>query len=226
MAVSKGVRHAVVVVAGAVAMATVPLRPAAATSPSATHSRFQAGYEDLGSAATATASDTFTAPTPTCTTEGAEAIGAGMSTASAFETGAVLLTGCSKTTVEHEAGLDITGSLNSAGLTISPDDVIHVSASESATQSKVVCKDLTTGRTGTGSGGGGTVRPVVGAFRVTSVVPNFGKVRITAAKVDGATPAAASASASDLYSSSHILQIATGVLSSSGEAFTLTFEHS
>ena len=228
-------RYAVVAAGLSASLVMVPLVPAQATPASPGHSTTFAGYQDPTTTTKATASDSFVAPTLTCPSSSEQSglpIGAGMVTSSTWDSGAVLVFGCNGTTPAYEAAFFVNGRLIAAHFIPNAGDVLHASAAESATSTRLVLKDVTQGISDTKArASGAAVLPVVGAFSLSgnlsgTPIPNFGKVRISGAKLDGSTPQASSAVAYDLYSSTSQLQIATSALSPRGNAFSVTFKHS
>jgi hypothetical protein len=57
-------------------------------------------------------------------------------------------------------------------------------------------------------------------------IPAFSKVTFASAKIDGKTPAAVHAVATDMKTTGGTLQIATSPLSATGNSWTETFKHS
>jgi hypothetical protein len=114
-------------------------------------------------------------------------------------------------------------------------DTIHVSVSSSATATKATLKDVTQGLSKSISGTGATnaddfagmdtVDVTSGTTTTQLPVPNFGKDKFSAGKMDGTTVKGAAAVAYNLKSGSDI-QIATGALNATGNGWAEIFKAS
>jgi hypothetical protein len=114
-----------------------------------------------------------------------------------------------------------------------PGDVIQVSVSESTTATKATFTDVTKKLSATESSPtGGTNSFIIDGITALSTssgqlgVPPFGTDRFSLGKIDGDTVAASGAVAVSMQTSGAVLQIATGTLNSTGNAWNEIFKHS
>jgi hypothetical protein len=225
------------VIAAAPAASAATAHPLAARfAPAANATRTsKAGYELTHAPASASASDNFTVPTLTCPPTGTSAInlGAFIHTSSAL-TGGYVTAECSSGTAVYTGVMAWNGTTGHVGWTPAAGDLIKVSASQTATAATVDFVDITKGLTagGTIPGAATNSSVLVGMTSVLSSsntklpVPPFGTERFNEGTIDGRTVKASGAVAEDMQTSTHVLQIHTDALSSTGKAWSEVFRHS
>ena len=114
-----------------------------------------------------------------------------------------------------------------------PGATVTLKVSESATATKVKLTDVTTGKTQSASGTGGTNVDVfegVDALDNSSTGaqlpnPDFSTITCSGGKIDSVTVGAAGASGINEQTSGGTLQILTGALNAGGNGWTETYEH-
>jgi hypothetical protein len=198
----------------------------------------QAGYEITTAPASSSASASFTVPTVTGCTSKLTGIGAGSliftgsgSTASA--SGVLVFIVCQSGSPLYQAQGIVNGTATAFSVAVAPGDAVSTSVSVTATKTKVTFKDTTKAFSKSLSGAGAVPAVVLDGIDslvnsstgVKLPIPKFGTINYSAAKEDGKTPKAAAATAVDMTTTAHKLQILTGALSTAGNAWTETFKH-
>lgn len=221
--------------------------PAGASTTSATRLSFaaanatstgQAGYEVTTAPAKSSASATFTVPAAKGCTSTASGIAAGSliftgSGSTASISGVGVFIECNGGAPAYAAVAVVNGTGTQLAVTISPGDVVTTSSSVTATKVKVSFKDTTKNFAKTLSGAGAVSAVVLDGIdslvqgTTQLPVPNFKKISYSAGLEDGKTPKAAGAIAVDMATAATppVLQIKTGPLSATGNAWTETFKH-
>jgi hypothetical protein len=140
--------------------------------------------------------------------------------------------------VFYSAGDYVNDAVGPTTLLPAAGDTLVATVTVSATKTTVTIKDVTQAKTATATGTTPTGETGIKVFAGMSNIPNpptstttfwpithFGKVKFSAAKLDGATPMAAGATAFDLVKGT-TTQISTGALNLTGNGWTATFKHS
>jgi hypothetical protein len=191
-----------------------------------------AGYV-LKAPASATGATTFTVPALKCTaTQSGIELGAFVVGTTGF-TGAGVFAVCQGGTALFAGILNVPGKQVVTAFTPAPGDVVVVSASESAGKSRASLKDLKQVKSAALSGGGASnvaiLEGISALINNTTnqqlPVPSFGKVPYSKASADGKTLKAAGATAVNMETATHVLQIQTSLLGSTGNTFSETFKH-
>jgi hypothetical protein len=234
---------AVVVAAGAGlgVIAAAPAASAATAHPLAGHlaavsapSTSMAGYVLASPPASASASDKFKVPTVTCPPTGTYGIGVGVFLFTSLGlTGAEVTAECSSGTAVYTAQW-LEHGVSGGAFTVAAGDTIEAQAFQTATQTQAVILDRTK-RFGTewgsfvGAANSGVlvgINALVSSSNTQLPVPPFGSERFNNGTIDGGTVLASGAVAENMRTSTRVLQIHTGVLNSTGTAWTEVFKHS
>jgi hypothetical protein len=199
-----------------------------------------AGYVITTAPASASASESFKVPALSCTATPnsgialTAVIATTIGTTASDTLGAVFAV-CDTstgTTPVYEAVVVVNGSQTVATFVPKAGDKINIAATETATSAKASVKDVTQAKSFAKSApAGGTNSAVLDGMlallngTTQLPVPNFGTAHFTSGKIDGTTVSAAHAIAVDMKTSGGILQIHTGALSTTGNAWSEIFKH-
>ena len=233
---------AVVVAAGAGlgVIAAAPAASAATAHPLTGHlaavsapSTSMAGYVLASPPASASASDKFKVPTVTCPSTGTYGIGLGAFLFTSLGlTGGEVTAECSSGTAVYTAQW-LEHGVSGGAFTVAAGDVIKAQASQTATTTNASIVDFTKhiGSVFSSNVGAANSAVLVGINALVSAttqlpVPPFGRSRFAVGAIDGGTVLASGAVAYDMNATTHLLQIHTGALSSTGTAWTEFFRHS
>jgi hypothetical protein len=208
---------------------------AARLAPANASSASMAGYVLAHPPASASAGDKFKVPTLTCPPTGTYgiALGAFISTSSG-PTYAEVTAECSSGTAVYAGILADNGRTGTVSFTPAAGDLMKVSVDESTTSTSAALSDLTK-RVGEGSvSTAGAMNhnildgmhALVGRSHTQLPVPPFGTERFAAGRIDGGTVSASGAVAENMRTSTRVLQIHTGILNSTGTAWSELFRHS
>jgi hypothetical protein len=210
--------------------------PLIVASPSIGASSVLAGYVDTTAPASATSVDTFTVPTIKCTSalSGVWAGAFVISKTGGLIGGGVFLV-CQSGKPQY-LGILQPGGTKTYQTTVNPapGDSIKVSTTVSALSSKVSFTDAKRKISGSVTGSGsanlynldGIVALVSTATKKQLPVPSFGTVPFSAASENAKTLAAIKALQVDMETATKVIQIATGSLNATGNAFSEQFKHS
>jgi hypothetical protein len=192
-----------------------------------------AGYMLTSPPASASASVKFRVPALTCPSTGTYgiALGAFVSTSLGL-TGAQVVAECSSGTAVYTAQWWMQG-FAVAEFTPSAGDLVETAGSQTATTATALFRDITKHRGPEYESNVGATNSAVllGMQALVSSgtqlpVPSFGTERFTAGTIDGGTVSASGAVAENMRTSTHVLQIYTGALQSTGKAWREGFRHS
>lgn len=211
---------------------TPAVRLAAANAPSTS----MAGYLLASAPTPASAGDKFKVPTLTCPPTGdyGIALGAFLFTSSGLSGGEVTAE-CSSGTAVYAGVVFENGEHVTTPFTPAAGDIIKASGNETATTAQGGIFDVTqrVGDVFTNSQVGAAsssvlvgMEALVGSSNTQLSVPPFGRSRFTVGTIDGGTVLASGAVATNMRTSTGVLQIRTGALNSTGRAWTEYFRHS
>jgi hypothetical protein len=140
--------------------------------------------------------------------------------------------------VFYSAGDYVNDAVGPTTLLPAAGDTMVATVTVTGTKTTVTIKDVTTAMTAADTGTTPAGETGIKVFDGMSNIPNpptstttfwpitnFGKVKFSAAKLDGVTPMAAGATGFNLVSGS-TTQISTGALNLTGNGWTATFKHS
>jgi len=204
--------------------------PAAQAAPAVSH---RAGYTVATPSGSATADARVTVPTVTCSTQqtfAAAVVGPVMVTSNG-NSGALVAIICSGALPSYVADIQINGVVTTFGDVVNPGDIISLHVSESAQSTSVTVSSITNGWTESLSGGGGAVTAAFVGTSVANCISNgacstldqltttrFRLVRVNNRPI-GAP--ALHATASNIVSSTGIVEARTGRLALTRKAFTV-----
>jgi hypothetical protein len=188
----------------------------------------QAGYFVTAPPTAASATDTFKVPILTCdTTLSGIALGSFIFTiGSSFSLASVFAT-CQEGAAVYYGVLAVNGAITFTTFSPTAGDRVDATVSESATATKVTLKDVGQSKSETVTGIGATnelvevgIDSLVNSINAQLPVPELSTVKFTAAGVDGTTPKAATVLGVDMKTSTGVLQIKTGALNATGNAWS------
>jgi len=203
--------------------------PLAATNP---QSAGVAGYYLAPPPAAASAGDTFMVPNLTCTsTTTGVTFGAFIVVVVGEGPIADVLAQCQGGVAVYSGVVEVNSTTTITSFTPKAGDTMRASVAESPTGATATLRDVTQAKsksvsTTTGATNSYLEDGAYWAYSGTNLlpVPNFGKVRISGATIDGATPSAAGAIAVDRVDDGGRVQIHTGPLNAAGNAWNLVFK--
>jgi hypothetical protein len=210
--------------------------PAVPFQPNNVSNTLFAGYALAKAPAIASASATLVVPKLLSCTATTSAVGAVVAVTTRSGTtvsssGVLLVLECASGKPLYGAFGEIYGSPTFLPV-VAPGDTLLVTVSVTSTVLKVTFADATKHSSKTLSGPGAVGTAVDEGMALATQggnplpIPNFGTMSFSAAKMDGKTPAAVHAVATDMRTKGGTLQIATGALSATGNRWTETFKHS
>ena len=210
--------------------------PASRLRPTIASSRQFASYALAPAPATVSASTTLVVPKvagcPSTSTgvDAAVLVTTGSGATASASAGDVFLS-CNHGQPHFGLGFLLNGARTSF-LDPAPGDTIVLGVSVTSTKVMVGIYDRTKGFAKIVSGPGAVgVKVFLGMFAVTGTgplepIPNFGAMSFGSASIDGSTPAAVHAVATNMKNRTGTLQIATSPLGAAGNSWTENFKHS
>ena len=226
----------VTLVLGLPALAVSGVPAGATSSPLATNnpqSAGIAGYYLAPPPASASARDTFMVPTLTCTsTSTGVAFGSFIIVTTVGEGPiAEVLAECQGGVAVYSGAVEVNATTTITSFTPRARDTMRASVAESPTGATATLRDVTQATSKSVSTTTGATNSIVedGTYWDHSgatllPVPNFGKVKISGATIDGVTPNAAGAFAVDRVDDGNRVQIHTGLLNAAGKSWTEVFK--
>jgi hypothetical protein len=229
------IRSKSVMFGGLIALALASALPTALAGASTTTAvnSISAGYAVALKGGSETYTGVVKVPTVTCTSgdKGILLIGEDISdTLSSKSAGEVALEigmACSGTTALYGASIDINGTATKFGSAISAGDTLSFSASASSSKASGKVTDMTTKKSTSAKGAGGTLTAViVGAGGISASWPTFGtitfsKVTLNGKALSSATPTQTNASV--MVSGKWVTEITSSALNKTGNGFHDTY---
>jgi hypothetical protein len=197
-----------------------------------------AGYLLQPAPASSSASTSFTVPGLICPASGLLGIAPGAfvfsgTGTSATLSGAFVLLICQNGATFYQADVIINGGQAVLSVAVAKGDKITTSVAVTAVKTSVTFKDTTKAFKQTFIGSGAT--PAAALDGIDSVqdstgkqlrVPNFGNIAFSSSTIDGKPLSTAGAKAVDMVTATHVLQIQTSTLGTTGNTFSDTYKHS
>ena len=228
------VRKAAVTVGVAIAAVGLSVSPAQASTgihlSGLATSPGQAGYEAAHITTAESVVGTWKVPALVCTstTQGIAPGSFIFDNSSGSPSAATVIVECSGGTAVYGAFFVINGTGTASTVVVKAGDKLTTSISWTGTAIKATIKDVTTKKSQTMTGVGGTAgAALLGIDTLVGLgVPNFHTIGFGGGMINGKTGKLSGATALDLVITPPTVNIKTGKLDSTGKKFTETFKHS